>query len=191
MSLVLVFLFGQSAFAFGKHQTSSTNGESYRLYHIKKGNHYASGDRLDFPMTKTTFNYSAIFDDTAKYTTVDPSNQADINKLVGFSDCGELQDHKHSARFGWTWYQGALQIYAYTYANSKRSYEYMCDAAFGKPAEYSIRIDGSQYVFTFNGRETRMTRGCSRPHPLKAQLYPYFGGNETAPHAINILLRLE
>ena len=168
-SLCMVFS-ANPAFAMGKHRKAS-NGASYRLYKIKKGNHYANGDRIDFPSTKTTFKYSVVFDNSAIYTTVDPSHQLDNNKLVGFTDCGTLQPHKDSARFGWAWANGAVQISAYTYANSKRDMEILGNAVIGQPADYTIRVDGSQYVFTFNGRETRMARGCSHPHQLKSQLY--------------------
>jgi hypothetical protein len=190
-ALILLLVISQSAFAMGRHRTSSAGGttETYNLYTIKKGHHYSKGKKQNFLKTKTHFEYSVLFDDSAKYTTATLENQHDINKLVGFIDCGSLNVHKNSARFGWRWYQGAVQILAYTYVDKVRNSEYLGDAEIGKPAHYSIKVDGSQYVFNFNGREVRMLRGCHKAHTLKTGEYPYFGGDEVAPHKVQILIK--
>ena len=65
-----------------------------------------------------------VFDESAIYTLDVASDQGDINKLVGFSDC--TQDHQsESARFGWRWFNSELQIIAYTYREGDLSFELM------------------------------------------------------------------
>ena len=65
---------------------------------IKKGQH-RSTRALNYNK-QTTFDWSIEFDSSAIYKTVDSLNQMDINKLIGWSDCGE--DHiESSIRFGW------------------------------------------------------------------------------------------
>ena len=129
----------------------------------------------------------ALFDASAIYETVDPSNQADINKLMGFSDCSS-HHHSNSARFGWRWYDDELQIHAYTYADGTRSHELLGTAELDAVEDYRIEIDANRYLFTFDGATTEMDRGCSGGSIGSYQLFPYFGGDETAPHDITILV---
>lgn len=150
---------------------------------IEAGEHGAGFDVALHGSAEVRFE--ALFDETAIYETVDPRNQADINKLYGFSDCSS-HHHTNSARFGWRWFDDALQIFAYVYADGVRHYEYIGDATLGRRSSYHIGTEGAAYVFEFGGRVVYMPRGCAGDGGVKYRLYPYFGGDETAPHDIVI-----
>lgn len=151
-------------------------------YTIKKGDHYSTHSIAK--LETNALNFKATFDSSAIYTTVDKKNQADINKLYGFSDCSSSH-HTNSARFGWRWTGKALEIHGYTYINGERNSKYITSVAFDKAFDYSISALPEQYQFTVNDVSIFMDRSCSGPASGYV-LYPYFGGDETAPHDITI-----
>ena len=127
------------------------------------------------------------FDNSAIYQTVIAENQYDINKLWGFS---EGFDHQYnSARIGWAWNDGALRLYAYSYNRGVRQSQEITSVPIGSDITCSIKLSGSSYIFTVNGISVTQARGVSTTTASGYQLYPYFGGDETAPHTIKILLR--
>lgn len=153
-------------------------------YLIEAGEHYADGVNAAAQISPE-LHFEATFDDSAIYATEDPRNQHDINKLYGFSDCSS-HHHTNSARFGWRWLDGALEIFAYIYVDGERMWEHLGDATIGEASHYDLVTDGAEYVFTFDGTTVRMPRGCAGDGGVKYRLYPYFGGDETAPHDITI-----
>lgn len=158
----------------------------FHIYTIKNGTHSSTNDVRQF--NKSKLQFIAIFDYTAKYETVDTINQADINKLYGFSDCSS-GNHANSARFGWRWYQDELQIFAYCYANKVFAFRYMTSVILNEQNLYTISLEPDKYIFQVNQEpEVEMTRGCDGS-PARFMLYPYFGGDETAPQDIIILIK--
>ncbi len=132
-------------------------------------------------------NFAVKFDNSAIYQTTLPDNQYDINKLWGFS---EGFDHQYnSARIGWGWSDGALRLYAYSYNRGVRQSQEISIVPIGSEINCSIKLSGSTYLFTVNGVTVTQPRGTSNSTASGYQLYPYFGGDETAPHTITILLR--
>jgi hypothetical protein len=188
MTVLALSFFNADALAMGKRR-EKVDGDKYNVYRIIKGAHYSKGPKLKLPTYKDSFTFKVVFDNSAKYTTVDPVNQYDVNKLIGFTDCGGMAIHKNSARLGWNWDHGQLHLYAYTYANKVRAFEKIGDIPIGKAFEAGIRISGDHYVFTYNGKETKMARGCSKSGSFKTWSYPYFGGDETAPQETKILVK--
>ncbi|WP_299699863.1 hypothetical protein [uncultured Pontibacter sp.] len=132
--------------------------------------------------------FEATFDNSAVYATTDPKNQADINKLYGMSDCGS-DHHSNSARFGWRWYANRLEIHAYTYQNKKRNTAYITTVELEKSSRYELEIGEREYIFRVNDTQVSMPRFCVGAAGLGYQLYPYFGGDETAPHTVTILIK--
>lgn len=174
---VIIFSFSGCRLFKGKN--------AFTTYTIKKGSQ-SSRHRISF-FTKKELKFSARFNQTAVYCTSDSVNQQDINKLYGFSDCSSGH-HYNSARFGWRWYQGQLQIFAYTYAGGRRTFRYMTHVNLNEEYEYCIRIERTQYVFSVNGIRETLPRACS-VGGIKYYLFPYFGGNEIAPRKIRIKIR--
>ncbi|MBL3658301.1 hypothetical protein [Fulvivirga sediminis] len=154
-------------------------------YHtIKEGSH--SSNPIPEKFEDNELSFTALFDSSAVYSSVDEANQADINKLMGFSDCG-AHHHENSARFGWRWFDDELQVFAYCYAGGVRSYEFITSVELNETNEYKITAANDKYFFTVNGKhEVEMERGGNCTESSNYLLFPYFGGDETAPHDITV-----
>ncbi len=161
------------------------------LFTIHEGDHYSTpkvvrvfrGDRMDL---------SVGFDESARYDFgPNQPDQADTNKLYGFSDCrsGHMTN---SARFGWRYFEGQLQIMAFTHKNGVFSSKYITSIEPNQTYQASISLsaDHERYVYEFNGVTTEMERGCDDRVAFGYHVYPYFGGNQTAPHDVRIRVDL-
>ncbi|TDH24572.1 hypothetical protein EXU57_14620 [Segetibacter sp. 3557_3] len=157
-------------------------------YTIYRGQHYCTPNVLKL-VTVSEMRFTARFDETAQYD-LGPGNinQYDINKLYGFSE-GYAHQHQ-SARIGWRWSDGALRLFAYVYNAGVREPEReITTVTFGATNTCSIRLAGNTYVFTVNGISVTVPRATSTSRASGYQLYPYFGGDEVAPHDINIWIK--
>lgn len=158
--------------------------QKFVQYNILKGNQYC--DENNFVAVKISrLKFKVKFDSTAIYKTTRTENQTDINKLFGFSDNNELH-HEYSARFGWRWSDNALRLFAYVYNDSKMSFKELGTVPIGKENDCSISVSGDKYIFSLNGAEAMMARASTTTEAEGYQLYPYFGGDEPAPHTISI-----
>jgi hypothetical protein len=154
------------------------------LFVIPAGQH-DSGWQVD-TFSGPTLSFRARFDGSAVYTTVDPTNQGDINKLYGFSDCTAFHQDD-SARVGWRWYGGRLEAHAYTYAAGVRSSALLGALRIGDWHDFEIVQDGPEYRFRLDGGPVMtQPRGCDGDGGVKYRLYQYFGGDEVAPHEVSI-----
>lgn len=164
--------------------------DPFVTYIIKKGNHYTE-DRSVGILNSKSLHFKANLDSSCVYTTKNPTNQYDINKLFGFSDCNSVH-HENSARFGWNWQNNKLNIFAYCYTNGNVKNQFITSIDLNKEYDYRISTDGNKYVFTLDDKTIIMDRGCSDNFSknTRLKLYPYFGGDETAPHDIKILIKL-
>lgn len=167
---------------------TSNNTPEFRTFIIKKGNNYCEGNNYIIG-EYGDLRFSAILDSSCIYTTTDPSNQADINKLFGYADCSS-HHHKNSARFGWNWYQGALRIHAYCYVDSVRKYREIGTVKVNEEFECKLTLQPNVYIFSLNGDTVKMERGCSDQKAYGYLLYPYFGGDEPSPQDMNIKIKL-
>lgn len=166
--------------------------DDFISYVIKPGAHDAENTQASLKLqTSNVLDFQAIFDESCKYTTSDPGNVYDINKLLGFADCG-VHHHTASARFGWNWMEGQLRIYTYVYVGGKRIPEKLMGVAeIGKIHRYKIEVDGNQYKFTMDDHTEIVERQCSGGLGITSyRLFPYFGGDETAPQEIKIKVRM-
>ena len=76
------------------------DADGFRIYTIKKNRHRSV---IKVNRTKKqSFDIQVQFDESAQYTSQNPDNQLDVNKLWGVSDCGTTHS-KNSIRFGWRW----------------------------------------------------------------------------------------
>jgi hypothetical protein len=128
------------------------------------------------------------FDSSAIYQTIDPSNQYDINKLFGFSD-NNGPHHVFSARIGWRWSDNALRLFGYIYNNGVQENKEIAAIPIGKEIGCKIKTTSANYIFTVDGNTIAMPRLSTTPLAKGYQLYPYFGGDELAPHDITILIK--
>ena len=171
-----------------KQQSSPTNNKSaFTKYVIKKGEHFCNVNVYK-PVELSELKFAVRFDSSAIYTSKISLNQHDINKLYGFSDNG-AKHHEYSARFGWSWTHEALHLHAYVYNDGKRVMADLGPIAIGKETECSIKVKNESYIFQVGDRIVTIERS-SKTHIAKGyMLYPYFGGDETAPHDVSINIK--
>ncbi|HUC82255.1 MAG TPA: hypothetical protein VMR70_15225 [Flavisolibacter sp.] len=186
LASAMLLLFCTSCKKESLAENLSTSG--FTQYVIPKGQHYATQNAVKSIET-TELKFVVKFDSSAIYQTVDPQNQYDINKLYGFSDNGESH-HRFSARIGWRWSEGALRLFGYTYNNGVRAEKEISTIAIGSEVVCAIKVLGESYQFTVNGKTELMPRASAMPVAKGYQLYPYFGGDEVAPHEVRIWIRL-
>ena len=155
-------------------------------YLIPKGSQYCTPNPLTFT-TQSQLTFKAVFDSSCIYTTIDPVNQYDVNKLYGFSDCGS-HHLINSARIGWRWSNDSLRIFAFVHNDGAMLIREITTAKIGSAIKCQITcLDGS-YNFEANGKTVSLARHCSGNY-TRYKLYPYFGGDEFAPHDIRIQIK--
>ncbi len=149
-------------------------------FFIKKGNHSSHGV---FWMPKKTMHFYIKFPESCIYD-LGNENQLDINKLFGMSTT--LDVHNTSFRFGWRYNDGKIEIFKYTYVKKVRDYVLM--GAVDINEWNSFKIDLTKDDVTFYLNEIKYNQKQKTKMPLLA-MYPYFGGDERAPHDIEIYFR--
>ncbi len=173
-------------------ELSMMNSGPYAGYHefrIMAGQNYC--EKNSYPKYNgKSAAFNVIFDSSAIYQTAEKSNQLDINKLYGFADCG-THHQDNSARFGWRWNGSSIDILAYCYVNSTRKNKLVGTVNIGEVNKFNLSVDSNQYVFQLNKNIVRMERACAEPAFNGYELYPYFGGDEPAPHNISIFISFQ
>ncbi len=162
--------------------------KAYKTYVIEAGNHYANGQH--FPLfSGNGISFSAIFDSSAIYNFTDPNTKYDQNTLYGFAD--NNKNHRlFSARFGWRWFDGSLQIAAYTFNNGDSTIVEMGTVPLNTAISYSIAINGSHYNFKLNDTGfVSLPRASTTAMAGRYKLLPYFGGDAVAPHRVTIKIK--
>jgi hypothetical protein len=170
-----------------KQSTTSQTSQDFVKYIIYKGQQYCNQTAF-VPIKYSELKFKVKFDSTVIYTTALSENQLDINKLYGFSD-NDADHHQFSARFGWRWSNNALWLFGYTYNNGVRAFKALGTVTIGTENYCSIKVDAASYRFTLNDVSDTMIRKSTTSQALGYKLYPYFGGNEVAPHDINIWIK--
>jgi len=156
-------------------------------YTIRQGQQFCDQSTF-FPVECTELKFVVKFDSSAIYTTIDPINQYDINKLYGFSD--NNSDHqKFSARFGWRWSNMALDIFAYVYNDGILVWKKLGTVQIGDENNCSVRVLDQQYIFSLNKSTDTLQRSSTTKAGVGYKLFPFFGGNESAPHDITIKIK--
>ncbi|MGC1242802.1 MAG: hypothetical protein WA874_14520 [Chryseosolibacter sp.] len=163
--------------------TNTIKKEVRMTYTIPAGSHYSTESSYQ-PLNVSSIKFKARFDSSAIYQTSDLRNQGDINKLYGMSDCGSTHQN-NSARFGWRWFENSLQVWAYAYVNGDRKMTFIRNVALDSTATYELQFTNSTYTFRVDEVVVSLPRHCAG-QAKGYKLYPYFGGDEPAPHAIRI-----
>ncbi|MDQ6757836.1 MAG: hypothetical protein M3004_12965 [Bacteroidota bacterium] len=164
-----------------------TTASLFTKYTIRSGQNYCDGNSY----TATSYaelKFVARFDSTAIYTTVNSYNQLDINKLYGFSD-NNAQHQQFSARFGWRWSDNALRLFGYVYNDGIRSSKELGIVSIGSEINCSIKVNPKSYIFSMNNIIDSLPRTSTTQTATGYKLFPYFGGDETAPHTVYIWIK--
>ena len=159
----------------------------FTKYTIRQGQNSSDGNTF-LPTSYSELKFIARFDSTAIYSTVLDYNQLDINKLYGFSDNNSTHQ-QYSARFGWRWSDNALRLFGYVYNNGIRDSKELGTVNIGSEINCSIKVTAKQYVFSLNGIIDSLPRAGTSIKAPGYKLYPYFGGDEPAPHNIYIWIK--
>lgn len=159
----------------------------FTKYTIRQGQNSSDGNNF-LPTSYSELKFIAKFDSTAIYSTVLDYNQLDINKLYGFSD-NNSGHQQFSARFGWRWSDNALRLFGYVYNNGIRDSKELGTVTIGAEINCSIKVTPKHYVFTMNGAIDSLPRASTSVKASGYKLYPYFGGDEPAPHNIYIWIK--
>lgn len=170
----LIFLFG----------CLKKDESGFYIFKIKKGDH-RSTTRYQRVSTNS-LNFTIILTESCKYQSNSPDNQLDINKVFGMSDGGNHMNN--SARIGWRYYNNKLELHAYTHYNGNFDFKKICDVDADKEYNCQISYMDGYYNFVVNSVSVTMPR-FENSDKKKYLLYPYFGGDETAPQDITIKVK--
>lgn len=180
------------------------------VYEIEQGSHKANGLRLDFTTAgdcEEELVYNVNFDESCRYSL--PGDQRDWNKLCGRSY--GFSHQRYSARWAWrSTADGRLQIAPYFHIGGEivvpdsiiwrnnrgepafrgpieilPGTDYRISYAYCYSAQYAIHdsITGQEYHGEI------WLPGMEEFTGIGYLLYPYFGGNRTAPHYMKIRLQ--
>ncbi len=129
-----------------------------------------------------------VFDQSCQYS-IDGPDAFDINKLFGIG----FGDHMNrSARFGWNCLDGKIWIYAYVHNEGKMESKRMLSCLYDDPVDLCLKITDHAYEFTSSTRggerakESFPRRRSWVTDLMVHRLFPYFGGNKTAPHGMKL-----
>ncbi len=186
--LILTVMLVSLLFSCLKKEALQVPEPDFITYTIPKNQHYSTNSTYKPISNLSAQVFLVWFDTSARYSTVNPNNQSDINKLYGFSDNNSTH-HAFSARIGWRWLNNKLELLGYVYNDSIMSYRLIGDYPINSELRCEIQVKNSQYLFSVNGNSISLPRTSSTPSAIGYQLYPYFGGDETAPHDIKIKIK--
>jgi len=158
------------------------------IHHTIKAGQHSSNNSVIKSGEFSELNFIVKFDNSAVYTTADPANQKDINKLYGFADNND-HHQQFSARIGWRWSDGALRLFGYVYNNGIVDYKEITNVEIGTEINCTIKAATDQYIFSVNDRQISMNRASKTIAATGYKLFPYFGGDEVAPHDIHIWIK--
>ena len=160
----------------------------FRTYTIPQGEH-SSGNFINHPVnSKITFDF--MLDESAIYESEIEENQHDVNKIYGFSDFG-VRHQKYSIRLGWRYIDNKIELCWLRHEEGRHSSSTIRTIEPNEIYNATINITTFYYQIEIEGDTTLVRR---RPEGnwgivRRYYLYPYFGGNEYAPHDITIKIR--
>jgi hypothetical protein len=159
----------------------------------KQGKHYSNKllyKLLHWINLKDVLAFQVKFTQTCQYS-LPEEDQKDINKLFGFSTG---MHHNNSARFGWCYDPNIrkINLYAYCYIDGKRKSKFITSVEIGQNYQLYIHDLGTSYEFVVDEKytpiaTTKIRKSAKRGFGYK--LWPFFGGNNPAPHDIIILMK--
>jgi hypothetical protein len=170
-----------------------------KSYLIKKGNHYCNVSIFE-RIFSIGYNVKRIFfrfklHPECWWSPARNSDDNDLNKLYGLT-YGLNSDHSNSVRLAWKpdfGVNGKIDIYGYIYdeqLNSQHISQYIASVQTGADCMAMITNNGNKYEFMVNSINAEMPN--NHPDPgLCFRLFPYFGGNNTAPNNMTIEIELQ
>jgi len=169
-----------------------------RYYEIKKGNHHCSMSlfekigALGWKVRKIDLRF--VFRKECWWAPARNTDDYDQNKLAGIGF--GTNHHKNSVRLTWVpdfEKPGMIRVSGYTYdernTGPKFAISYIKSVHVGETVTARIESRDGAYFLTVQEVTVRMEN--QQPDPsLCFWLFPYFGGNNTAPHDMTIELEM-
>ena len=162
----------------------------FRVFTIPEGKH-RSGNFYNTP-NDSKIKFDFILNESAEYISEVSRNQTDINKIYGFSDFGKSH-LKYSIRLGWRYNpeSGHIELCWLRHEDGVHKGETIRVIEPNEIYRATIDIQTFWYVIVIDGDTTKVIR---RPKGMwglvrRYYLYPYFGGNEYAPHEVTIRIK--
>jgi len=169
-----------------------------RFYLIKKGNHYASMSIFEkiggIGWKINTLSMRFSFRKECWWGPPRDQDDYDQNKLAGIGF--GTNHHNNSVRLTWVpdfGNQGMINVYGYTYDEKKEgqkfTFTFIKSVHVEEPVTGKIESREGRYFITVQDVTIQMDNIKTDPN-LCFRLYPYFGGNNTAPHDMVIELEM-
>jgi len=163
-----------------------------KRFNIKSGKHRSGLYFRPILGNTSTISFNATFKDSCKYDIGHP-DQFDINKLIGLS---YGYHHSNSVRIGWRYNTATnkIDLLAYIYRNKIRLKEDECpvimsidlnETVYGMISNESGKFKTILYTQS-NDYSENYYKSSSKLPKIGYILFPYFGGNQTAPHNMEI-----
>ncbi len=170
--------------------TKEVDDLGFRIYTIPEGEH-SSGTFFNHP-DNSRIEFKFMLDESAIYQTEIPENQYDVNKIYGFSDFGKIHQ-KYSIRLGWRYIDGKIELCWLRHEEGRHSSAKIRNIEINEIYNAVINITTFNYQIVIDDDTTLVRRRPDGYWGLirRYYLYPYFGGNEYAPHDINIRIKDE
>jgi hypothetical protein len=170
-----------------------TLAASHHDFTIRAGAHHAkSGGPRSLQIgwhVDRTVKFRAVFHGDVPYLTQLASNQADWNKLMGLTT---NRIHHASIRLGWRWRPDLkkVELGFYGYLSGQRVMLPLQTVALETPIDIELRFWNGGASARAGGAYHEEARSLGLSHWLPAMTWlletAYFGGDETAPHDMDI-----
>lgn len=157
-------------------------------YLIKKGKHFSSGLHLGIHFNKKIYDRKVSFNKECWWDKPRNNDDYDINKLCGFS-YGFHQNN--SLRIGWVpdfKNKNEIILFAYWYNDSSKHFKFITSVPI--ETEFDVEIVCGKKKAYFRVNKKIVSIDYKKPKcKFGYNLYPYFGGNSTAPNDMHIRIR--
>ena len=174
------------------------NKDVMRFYLIQKGSHYASMSIFEkigaIGWNIRALSFRFVFRKECWWAPARNPDDYDQNKLAGIGF--GLNHHNNSVRLTWVpdfEKEGMIRVSGYTYDEKKDdpkfTIAYITSVHVGETVKGKIESRDGGYFITVNDVTIRMDNAKKDPN-LCFRLFPYFGGNNTAPHDMVVELEV-
>ena len=184
---------GLARAASGQASDELTSSENF---HLKAGEHGAEEGGLRAlhlgVKQDRTLRFKVKFSANVPYTTRAASNQSDWNKLMGITT---NRIHRNSIRLGWAWNptSGQVDLGYYGYTQGTRTMPKLTSVALETWVDVEIHLDngGERVIAGGIKHEERSSLGLSGWIPTMTWVLctAYFGGDEKAPHDMDVQVK--
>ncbi|MEX0967529.1 MAG: hypothetical protein WD077_09840 [Bacteroidia bacterium] len=161
-----------------------------KKYTIAQGKHFPQGLNLNLYIGKTFLHFRARFGSSCRYEIGQP-DQDDICKLTGLTP-GFIRN-RNSARWGWRFDVERDQVELLYYCQVKGNLEFgsIGFVNLEQDFEASLEASSSQYIFKLL-KPTAQEHTVAKNNTLSIgyRNVPYFGGNQTAPHDMELWIEV-